>query len=105
MAIFRFMKGPKPQKFEYLPRFYDPEKEDLRRRIAESAKGGVDATSAMKSRISNTYRRRSRGIKGNIGRKKTFRSNMILLGTLMAILFLTYLFIEKYLPQIVNLVE
>lgn len=33
MGIMNFYKSPKPKKFRYTPRFYDPKKEELQKKI------------------------------------------------------------------------
>ena len=33
MAVFRFLKLPKHQKYDYIPRYWDPQKEELDERL------------------------------------------------------------------------
>ena len=104
MALLRFFKVPKHQRYDYKPRFYDPKKEELQKRLKEiegAKKGEIEAT---KSRISNGMRR---GYARNYQtkRQQMLRSNMILLGVVLVLLLVSYLFLTKYLPQIVQSLE
>ncbi len=99
MALLKFFRVPKNQKYDYKPRFWDPQKEELQKRLEQielAKKGGVDAA---KSRIAGGFRK---GYASNYQSRRThvFRSNMILLGVVAVLLLLSYLFITKYLPQI-----
>lgn len=100
MGFFNFFKRPQHQRFDYKPRFYDADKEEREARMARYK--SVDGTDAAKSRISSGLRRRTaRGYGGEDAK----RSNMRLVAILVILIFLTYYFIQKYLPQIVDLVE
>ena len=104
MALLRFFKVPKHQRYDYKPRFYDPKKEELQKRLKEIEgvkNGEIEAT---KSRISKGMRR---GYSTNYQtkRQQMLRSNMILLGVVLVLLLVSYLFLTKYLPQIVQSIE
>ena len=104
MAILKFFKVPKHQRYSYKPRFYDPKKEELQERlktIKEAKNGNIEAA---KSRISIGIRR---GYTSNYQtkRKQVLRSNMLLLGVVLFLLALSYVFITKYLPRIVEAME
>jgi len=101
---FRFLsvqKVPKHKQFKYNPRFYDPKKEELNRRV-ELAKGkagtNIDATKArIKDRL-----RRSRAGHSSIGKHQSFRSNMIrtvfLLALIVVIAIGVFTILNVYLP-------
>lgn len=104
MALFKFFKVPKHQRYDYKPRYYDPKKEELEQRlkhIKDSKNGSVEAA---KARIANRMRR---GYSSNYQskRQQLLRSNMILLGTILFLLLLSYMFITKYLPRIVQALD
>ena len=102
MALFSIFKTPKHQKFDYKPRYWDPAKEDLDNRIKQAQ--GAD-TEAMKARISRGFRR---GSTAGYAEKRAIerrRSNKILLITVIVLVFLCYLFLTVYLPEIVEMVE
>ncbi len=100
MGLFNFLKLPKHQKFSYKPRHWDPEKEerDARLRLAK----GNDAE-AIKGRVSAGFR--NRRSTGYLGTKENKRSNRRLLYVLIILIALTYIFLSKYLPQIINFIE
>lgn len=100
MGVFNFFKRPQHQKFDYRPRFYDPEKEEREARLAKYR--NEDHTESVKNRISAGFKRRSASGYGGVDAK---RSNMRLIAILIVLLFLTYYFIQKYLPQIIDLLE
>ena len=104
MALLRFFKVPRHQQYEYKPRYWDPRKEELEERLKriEDLKGSD--TEATKARISSGLRR---GYRGDTRERKrqVMRSNMILLGIVIVLLILSYMFIVVYLPEIVNALE
>ena len=100
MALFNFRKTVKPQRFNYIPRYYDPVKEERDARI-RAAKGlSSDDPDAMKARIRLNFREKSRGSTKSQRNSATRRSNLILVATLVALLLLTYILLTRYLPQI-----
>lgn len=56
MAGIGFGKRPKPRKFDYLPRFYDPVKEDLQNRIGSYKEEGKE--DQLKDRIRQGLRQK-----------------------------------------------
>lgn len=97
MALFSFFKKPGHQKFEYKPRYWNPEKEDLNRRV-HLAKRENNDPSAMKSRISHGLRRgysSSAAKKSSASKKSTLRL-FVIIGFL---LLFTYYFLVVYLPR------
>ncbi len=104
MALIRFNKLPKHQRYEYRPRYWNPEKEELEDRIraAEERKGG--GKDAMKARISSGLRRGYQKDK-RAQKQQVLRSNIILLAVIAFLAILSYLFLTIYLPKIVNAVE
>ncbi len=101
----RFFKTPKPKPFEYVPRFYDPAKEELEERIrrAEARKQGGQA--AVKERIreglrkGSTYNPRYRKMKSDA----VLRSNLLLLAIVVVLVLLTYMLLTVYLPRLEGL--
>ncbi len=103
MALFSFFKTPRHQKFEYKPRYWNPEKEDLDKRI-EMAKRENNDPNAMKSRISHGFRRSynsSSRKKSNASKKSTIRL-LVIIGIL---LLFCYYFLVVYLPRIEALLK
>lgn len=106
MAIFNFFKVPKHQRYNYIPRYWDPQKEEMEARLRElrdleDKSGDVEA---MKARISGGFKRNSR-IGNSYRRKQVRRSNMILVGAIVGLLILTYFVLVRYLPEISSALE
>jgi hypothetical protein len=97
MALFSFFKKPNHQRFEYKPRYWNPEKEDLDERVRRSKREDNDPN-AMKSRISHGLRRSynsSSRNKSGASKKSTLRL-FVIIGIL---LLFSYYFLVVYLPK------
>ncbi len=107
MAILgRFFKLPGHQKFQYKPRYWDPDKEDLERRVKAAEEKNSASVDGMKSRIAEGLRNREQKLfQRKEYSKQVFRSNMMLLVILIILVALTYLLIQVYLPRIVEMME
>lgn len=104
MGLFNFGKTIKPQRFNYIPRYYDPEKEERDARIKRAMGMAGDDSEAMKTRILSDLRNRKRGSrKGHQSAAR--RSNLILILTLATLLLLTYILLTRYLPVIERALE
>jgi hypothetical protein len=105
MALIRFTKLPKHQQYEYKPRYWDPRKEELKERLERAEKAKENDVEAVKSRLSSGGLRRGFSADGrSVRQQQVLRSNLILLGVIAIILFLSYLFLTAYLPRIANAV-
>ncbi len=103
MALFSFFKAPRHQKFKYVPRYYDAQKERLEE-ILKNAKGeGSSETEQIKSRISRNFR--SRGSSAGNHRSQTRRSNILLIAIIIILFALTYLMLTVYLPEFLQQIE
>jgi hypothetical protein len=103
MPLIRLFKTPQHQRFQYIPRHYDPKKEDLEARL-RAARGEANDTEAMKARISSSFRKKYGKQKGT-GNTKWLSSNMLLIAIIIILFGLTYVFLTVYLPQIEKLLE
>ena len=93
---------PQNQKFAYKPRFWDPKEEERQERNARLKKieeGGLDG---MKERISGTFKRTSGvgGMTGTYRSRQVAKSNFVLIGIIVALVFLCYFAFTVYLPRI-----
>jgi len=107
MGFLSFGKRPKHRSFGYIPRYYDPEKEELQQRLNLYKQSELPAdgnTELAKQRIRGSFRRNSRASSEatKIANKK---SNMRLLMIIATLLLITYYFINNYLPKIVQAIE
>lgn len=100
MAIIGgFFKRQKHQRFEYKPRYWDPNKEDLDNRI-KAAQGTPDNDpESMKRRISNNLRRSYKS-SNRSAHASSKRSTIMLILIIGALFVLSYYFLTVYLPII-----
>lgn len=98
--FLKFLKLPKYQRYEYKPRYWDPQKEEMEKRIQQikDRQNGVSAES-VRARIASGGIRRGFEATGHRRRQQTMRSNFILIGVIIALLFLAYMLLNVYLPE------
>lgn len=91
---FRFTKTPKPQRFQYKTRYYDPEKEELQERLKriEQQKSGDGNPDGMKSRIQGSFRRKS----GRVTTDRSFRSSQVRRSNMTLLLVIITLCLGAY---------
>lgn len=104
MNFFRSSKTPKPQSFNYIPRYYDPRKEDLERRIKAQQATGADNTEAMKTRIATNLRHRIADSK-DFRRRKVVKSNLTIIGIIILLLWLIFEIMMRYMDRIKSFTE
>ncbi len=107
MAMFRIFKVPKHQRFDYKPRFYDQDKEELQERLQQSDLKKQDGVEATKARISSGLRRKGGYNKMDYEtrRRQIRQSNLRLLVMVGALIVLVYLVLNLYLPKILVLFD
>lgn len=86
-------KVPKHRKFDYVPRFYDAEKEELEKRLKRYS-GDNDDKSLMKERITHGFRQ---GYLGDDNYRKSLakKSNLRLLYIVVILVLITYMFLTS----------
>lgn len=101
MALLKFFKVPKHQRFTYKPRYWDPKKEELDERLQRIKDIQDKGIEASKARISGGFRQ---SFKGNhqYRRSQVRRSNMVLFFIIAVLIFLTYLFLKDLGPEITS---
>lgn len=99
MAFMNPFKVPKHQRYKYIPRYWEPEKEDLQERVRQASNEGNTNATDMKSRISRGFQRRAY-VRGNPSSSGTRRSNLILVAAVIGLCYLTFLLLGKYMPVI-----
>ena len=103
MGFFRMGSRFKHRSFDYVPRFYDPAKEELENRV-KGYNEKSDAAEIAKNRIRMGFRKGgadTRKYKHSVRK----RSNIRLLGIIIFLVLASVLFLNKYLPEIVKYVE
>jgi len=95
---------PKPKRHAYKPRFYDPQKEELEKRVSRYDRLRENDPEAIKEGISNAFRRGGRGGAGGyfeaakMRQRETRRSNFIILAIIMSLIAVCYILLNVYLP-------
>jgi hypothetical protein len=104
MALFGFGKRTKHRSFEYTPRYYDPEKDDLDRRMApyrkkEGEKDEVDAE-AIKQRIRGSFKKPiGKSYDSDAYKRSLRKSNRVVMIVMMILVLLTLYFLLEYMPS------
>lgn len=103
----RFTKINQPRSFGYIPRYYDPLKEDLNQRVEGIKKdyGVSEVTSEETSELQMRARfqrkiEETRG-GGNNGSKRLFRS-LIILGGLVGLAYYLIVNMDRFLSYLLN---
>jgi hypothetical protein len=97
--MLRFKK--KHQSFKYVPRFYDPDKEKIQKRVEAMRKANEHSIEGMKARISRGMGASTEGSR-KFKKKQILKSNYIVLGVLLILVVLFMLFLQHYLPRILE---
>jgi hypothetical protein len=100
MGMFKFNKVPRHQKFDYIPRYYDPRKEELDD-IVNSYKNTKD-TDQTKRRIVSGLRSKQRGDSA-YKRKHERSANIRLISIIFLLFVVTYLILRS--DTILNMME
>ena len=100
-----FGKKPKHRSFDYIPRYYDPDKEKLRARLKKYDEEEKGDPEFMKQRIKSGFRARGIIVDSEYRSKRVKKSNLILLTILIVLICLSYIFLTKYLPQIIEVFD
>ena len=104
MALIRLFKVPKHRKYEYKPRYWDQQKEDLKERLRRIEEAKQGNTEGMRDRI-RAGLRQSRARDYQSMRTATIQTNVRLLVIIGILIAATYYILNYYLPRLVNMVE
>lgn len=105
MGLFKFSRVPKHQQFEYKPRFFDPEKEELEKRLKSLEDLNASDTASLKDRISTGLRRKGVVRDGRPHSNQLMRSNILLLAIVIFLALATLFLLDKYLPRLLQFLE
>jgi len=98
MALFNFFHTPQPQRYKYIPRFYDPEKEELEARIKLANPGAAEDNSpeAIKARMLAGFKR-SHTIDRKFKRKLRRRANrrVMIIGVGLALIAMYLIWVNQ----------
>lgn len=94
MALFNFFNRTKHRRFEYIPRYYNPEKEDLEQRLSKYRKENRDEIDDVKMNIRAGLRNRAPGKSGF-----NLRYSMLVMLIVVVLLLITIYLLSAYLPR------
>jgi len=94
MALFNFFSRIKHRKFDYIPRYYNPEKEDLENRLSKYKKEKKSDIDNVKMNIQAGLRMRSPAKSGF-----NLRYNIMLLIIIAVLILITIYLFSIYLPK------
>lgn len=104
MALIRLFKLPKHRQYEYKPRYWDQDKEELQERIQKIEEAKAKGLEGMRDRVrAGLQSARIRDYQAM--RAQTIRSNVRLLIVIGVLIALTYLAITQYLPRLIQLTQ
>lgn len=92
MAGFGFGKRTAPRKFDYTPRYYDPQKEELKARLAQYQETGDE--DKMKDRIRSGLRQKYNG-DTSYRSSQVKKSNFRLLYIIIILIFCAYIILRS----------
>jgi len=107
MSLFGMGKRPRHKSFDYIPRYYDPEKEERQSRI-NTLKGQTNQSDSesAKARIRGSFRKPiSRSYETDQYKKTLRRSRKMVLAITLILLLLCLYFILEYLPNFLEAFE
>ena len=109
MKIFKIFKTPKHQQYEYKPRFYDARKEEVETRVRKIQEGKMRGgnVETAKQRITMSFQKKGSNFTATktYRSKQVFRSNLLLLAIIIALVFVTYLLLNVYLPDFMLIID
>ena len=97
-----FNNRSKHRTFDFIPRFYDPEKEKYLERRKKYGDEDIDETELMKQRIKSGFKVKGRKVEPQYRSKRVKKSNIRLLIVLAALIFISYIFFQKNLAGILE---
>jgi len=100
MGFINFGNRIKHRSFDYIPRYYDAEKEERERLVRMYGADSDSATKRAQDRIKSGFRSKYRAKEDAYSNKAKKRSNRILLYVMILMLIVCYIFLTEYLPGI-----
>lgn len=97
MALFSFFNRTKHRKFDYIPRYYNPEKEELEQRMSKYRKENKNDIDDVKINIRAGLRNRAPG-----NSSFNLRYSMLIMAIVVILLLVTIYLLSSYLPKIIE---
>jgi hypothetical protein len=97
MALFNFFNRTKHRKFEYIPRYYNPEKEELEQRLSKYRKENKNEIEDVKMNIRAGLRNRAPASGGF-----NLRYSMFIMLIVVVLLLIAIFLLSSYLPKFIE---
>lgn len=97
MALFSFFGRTKHRRFEYIPRYYNPEKEELEQRMSKYRKENKNEIDDVKLNIRAGLRNRAPGNTGF-----SLRYSMLIMLIVVILLLISIYLLSAYLPRFIE---
>jgi hypothetical protein len=97
MALFNFFNKIKHRKFDYIPRFYNPEKEELQNRLGRYQKKEAKGLENTKINIQAGLRKRAPG-----GGGFNLRYSLLIMLIIVILLLISIFALSTYLPKFIE---
>lgn len=98
MALFNFFNQTKHRKFEYIPRYYNPEKEDLENRLRKHQKAEKGSIEDVKLNIQAGLRNRApRGGGFNL------KYSLLVMLIIAILLLISIYLLSAYMPKFIEI--
>lgn len=106
MSIFGMGKRPRHKNFDYKPRFYDKEGEELNQRLSPYKKGDGSDPNEVKSRLKGSFRKPIAGkYETDLFKRQVKRSNRVVLYITLILCAIVLYFLLVYMPSVVAMFE
>lgn len=105
MGMFRMFKMPQNQQFQYRPRFWDQEKEELEKRLRKIQNPEDVTADEIKENISMTFRNRGGGADPKFRSSQVMQSNKILILTILILVVFVFILLNSnmdFLQKLLN---
>lgn len=99
----RFFKLPKHNTYNYKPRYYDAQKEELEERLKKIEDLQNGSVEAAKARLEGGFKRGFNQGNSRFRRKQVAKSNSILFATIIMLGILTFYLLTRFMPGLANL--
>lgn len=102
MAMFKIFKLPQNQQFQYRPRFWEQEKEELEQRVRKIQNPDEVTPEEIKERISISFRSKSGVRDAEFRSKQVNKSNKILVLTILVLVFIAYMMLNLNIDRLLD---
>lgn len=102
MGAFKAFRLPRNQQFDYKPRFWEQEKEELEQRIKQMQGDDDASTEEIKERISLRFRQKAYSTDIGYRQKQVRKSNLTLVMSIIALSLFCYILLDGSFAELVR---